>query len=47
MGYQQTWFVILQDLSGAITAEEVARYLDLKELDERLYMFEAVSAYDG
>ncbi|RWR89283.1 Small GTPase superfamily [Cinnamomum micranthum f. kanehirae] len=36
-----------QDLSGAITAEEVARYLDLKELDERLYMFEAVSAYDG
>ncbi|XP_058103898.1 uncharacterized protein LOC131247942 [Magnolia sinica] len=36
-----------QDLSGAVSAEELARYLDLKELDERLYMFEAVSAYDG
>eukprot|EP00268_Persea_americana_P002760 TRINITY_DN1084_c0_g1_i5.p1 TRINITY_DN1084_c0_g1~~TRINITY_DN1084_c0_g1_i5.p1 ORF type:complete len:210 (-),score=44.93 TRINITY_DN1084_c0_g1_i5:400-1029(-) len=36
-----------QDLPGAVTAEELARYLDLKELDERLYLFEAVSAYDG
>lgn len=36
-----------QDLSGAVSAEELARYLDLKELDERLYMFEAVSTYDG
>eukprot|EP00262_Sarcandra_glabra_P007646 TRINITY_DN20548_c0_g1_i1.p1 TRINITY_DN20548_c0_g1~~TRINITY_DN20548_c0_g1_i1.p1 ORF type:complete len:206 (+),score=43.94 TRINITY_DN20548_c0_g1_i1:266-883(+) len=36
-----------QDLSSAVSAEELARYLDLKELDERLYMFEAVSAYDG
>ncbi|GAB4845432.1 hypothetical protein Ancab_038839 [Ancistrocladus abbreviatus] len=36
-----------QDLPGAVTAEEVARYLDLKKLDERAYMFEAVSAYDG
>lgn len=36
-----------QDLAGAVSAEEVARYLDLKELDERLHMFEAVSAYDG
>ncbi|KAK1325975.1 putative ADP-ribosylation factor [Acorus calamus] len=36
-----------QDLTGAVSVEEVARYLDLKELDERLYMFEAVSAYDG
>ncbi|KAL5973620.1 hypothetical protein ACLOJK_030273 [Asimina triloba] len=35
------------DLSGALSSEELARYLDLKELDERLYMFEAVSAYDG
>ncbi|KAF8380294.1 hypothetical protein HHK36_027776 [Tetracentron sinense] len=35
------------DLAGAVSAEELARYLDLKELDERLYMFEAVSAYDG
>ncbi|KAF5195170.1 Adp-ribosylation factor [Thalictrum thalictroides] len=36
-----------QDLAGAVSAEELARYLDLKELDERLYMFEAVSTYDG
>ncbi|KAK1303382.1 hypothetical protein QJS10_CPB11g00713 [Acorus calamus] len=36
-----------RDLTGAVSVEEVARYLDLKELDERLYMFEAVSAYDG
>ena len=37
----------IQDLSTAVSAEEVARYLDLKKLDERVYMFEAVSAYDG
>ncbi|KAL5727611.1 hypothetical protein ACHQM5_000790 [Ranunculus cassubicifolius] len=36
-----------QDLNGAESAEEVSRYLDLKELDDRLHMFEAVSAYDG
>ncbi|KAF6167577.1 hypothetical protein GIB67_031160 [Kingdonia uniflora] len=36
-----------QDLAGAVSAEELARYLDLKELDERPYMFEAVSAHDG
>ncbi|XP_017700590.2 ADP-ribosylation factor-related protein 1-like isoform X2 [Phoenix dactylifera] len=36
-----------QDLPGAVSAEELARYLDLKELDGRLCMFEAVSAYDG
>ncbi|XP_072978807.1 uncharacterized protein [Typha angustifolia] len=36
-----------QDLPGAVSAEELARYLDLKKLNERLYMFEAVSAYDG
>ncbi|XP_039000143.1 ADP-ribosylation factor-like protein 2 [Hibiscus syriacus] len=36
-----------QDLSEAVTAEELARYLDLKKLDERAYMFEAVSAFDG
>ncbi|XP_020086568.1 ADP-ribosylation factor-like protein 1 isoform X2 [Ananas comosus] len=36
-----------QDLPGSISAEDVARYLDPKELDERLYMFQAVSAYDG
>ncbi|CAL9782291.1 unnamed protein product [Musa acuminata subsp. burmannicoides] len=36
-----------QDHPGAVSAEELARYLDLKELNERLYMFEAVSAYNG
>ncbi|KAL9660016.1 hypothetical protein QQ045_024826 [Rhodiola kirilowii] len=36
-----------QDLPNAISAEEIGRYLDLKKLDERIYMFEAVSAYDG
>lgn len=36
-----------QDLPGAVSAEELARYLDLKELNERPYMFQAISAYDG
>ncbi|KAJ8506867.1 hypothetical protein OPV22_007753 [Ensete ventricosum] len=36
-----------QDLAGAVSTEELGRYLDLKELNERLYMFEAVSAYNG
>ncbi|OVA14123.1 Small GTPase superfamily [Macleaya cordata] len=36
-----------QDLAGAVSADELSRYLDLKELDERQYMFEAVCAYDG
>ncbi|KAG6574170.1 ADP-ribosylation factor-related protein 1 [Cucurbita pepo subsp. pepo] len=36
-----------QDLSEAVSAEELSRYLDLKKLDERVYMFEAVSGYDG
>ncbi|KAJ0099994.1 hypothetical protein Patl1_20100 [Pistacia atlantica] len=36
-----------QDLPDAVSAEELARYLDLKKLDERVYMFEAVSGYDG
>ncbi|GAB2294044.1 hypothetical protein Dimus_028260 [Dionaea muscipula] len=36
-----------QDLPGAVTAEELARYLDLKKLDERVYMLKAISAYDG
>lgn len=40
-------FLLLQDLSEAVSSEELARYLDLKKLDERVYMFEAVSAYDG
>lgn len=37
----------MQDRAEAVSAEELARYLDLKKLDERVYMFEAVSAYDG
>uniref|UniRef100_A0A3Q7IJ31 Uncharacterized protein n=1 Tax=Solanum lycopersicum TaxID=4081 RepID=A0A3Q7IJ31_SOLLC len=36
-----------QDLADAVSAEEVARYLDLKKLDERAYTFLAVSSYDG
>ncbi|KAJ4847450.1 hypothetical protein Tsubulata_042102 [Turnera subulata] len=36
-----------QDLPGAVSAEELARYLDLKKLDERVFMFEAVSGYNG
>jgi len=36
-----------QDLPGAVSAEDLARYLDLKELNERPYMFQAISAYDG
>ncbi|XP_078433451.1 GTP-binding protein 1 [Wolffia australiana] len=36
-----------QDLPGAGSSDEVARYLDLKELDDRIYMFEAISALDG
>lgn len=37
----------MQDLSEALSAEELAQYLDLKKLDERVYMFEAASAFDG
>ncbi|KAG5375179.1 hypothetical protein IGI04_039775 [Brassica rapa subsp. trilocularis] len=36
-----------QDLPNAVSAEELDRYLDLKKLDERVYMFEAASGYDG
>ncbi|KAG0483195.1 hypothetical protein HPP92_011279 [Vanilla planifolia] len=36
-----------QDLPNAVSSEELARYLDLKELGERVYLFESVSAYDG
>lgn len=35
-----------QDLPGAIDEEELAKFLH-KELDERTYTFQAVSAYDG
>lgn len=37
----------MQDLAESVSAEELARYLDLKKLDERVYMYEAVSSYDG
>ena len=37
----------MQDLPEAVSAEELSRYLDLKKLDERVCMFEAVSGYDG
>lgn len=40
-------FANKQDLDEAVSAEELARYLDLKKLDERVYMFEAVSGFDG
>ncbi|KAH9607485.1 hypothetical protein KSS87_019382 [Heliosperma pusillum] len=36
-----------QDISSSESADEVARYLDLKKLDERAYIFKGVSAYDG
>ncbi|XP_047335168.1 ADP-ribosylation factor-related protein 1-like [Impatiens glandulifera] len=36
-----------QDLSEALTSEELGRYLDLKKLDERAYMFKDVSSYNG
>ncbi|WVZ57175.1 hypothetical protein U9M48_007594 [Paspalum notatum var. saurae] len=36
-----------QDLPGVIDDEELAKFLHLKELDERPYMFQAVSAYNG
>lgn len=36
-----------QDLEDAVPADEIARYLDLKKLGERVYTFQAVSASDG
>ncbi|CAN6294829.1 unnamed protein product [Urochloa humidicola] len=36
-----------QDLPGVVNDEELAKFLNLKELDERPCMFQAVSAYDG
>ncbi|XP_034692500.1 ADP-ribosylation factor-related protein 1-like [Vitis riparia] len=36
-----------QDLDNAASSDELARYLDLKNLDERIYIFEAVSTFDG
>ena len=37
----------LQDREGAVPADELAQYLDLKKLNEREYAFQAVSATDG
>ncbi|KAI3686752.1 hypothetical protein L1987_80437 [Smallanthus sonchifolius] len=34
-------------LGDAVSAEELARYLDLKKSDERAYTFEGVSCYNG
>ncbi|CAK9136789.1 unnamed protein product [Ilex paraguariensis] len=39
--------LLCQDLADSVSVEELARYLDLKKLDERAYTFEAVSGYDG
>ncbi|CAH9141257.1 unnamed protein product [Cuscuta epithymum] len=36
-----------QDLAEAVSVEELDRYLDLKKLDERVYNYQAVSAYEG
>ncbi|XP_073274680.1 uncharacterized protein [Primulina huaijiensis] len=36
-----------QDLEEAVSSDELARYLDLKKLDERVYTFQSVSAFDG
>ncbi|KAK6121693.1 hypothetical protein DH2020_044561 [Rehmannia glutinosa] len=36
-----------QDLEDAVSADELAQYLDLKKLDERVYTFQAVSSFDG
>ncbi|CAL4914734.1 unnamed protein product [Urochloa decumbens] len=36
-----------QDLPGVVNDEELAKFFNLKELDERPCMFQAVSAYDG
>ena len=38
---------LFQDISGASSSDEVARYLDLKELNDRIYMFVAISAHEG
>lgn len=40
-------YCTLQDLEDAVSADELAQYLDLKKLDERVYTFQAVSAFDG
>jgi ADP-ribosylation factor related protein 1 len=34
-------------LPGAVIAEELDKYLDLKELNDRPSLVQAISAYDG
>ena len=36
-----------QDLPGVFSDEELSRHMHLKELNERPYRCQAVSAYDG
>ncbi|KAH6783917.1 GTP-binding protein 1 [Perilla frutescens var. hirtella] len=36
-----------QDLEEAVSTDELSRYLDVNKLDERIYKFQAVSAFDG
>ncbi|KAJ7551423.1 hypothetical protein O6H91_06G014900 [Diphasiastrum complanatum] len=40
-------FANKQDVEDASSAEEISRYLDLKELNEQLSMVQGVSAHDG
>ncbi|CAM6047265.1 unnamed protein product [Sphagnum compactum] len=40
-------FANKQDLPGAVIAEELDKYLDLKELNDRPSLVQAISAYDG
>jgi hypothetical protein len=37
----------LQDLPDSISAEELANYFDLKELNEHPHLFQSISAFDG
>ncbi|KAK6135316.1 hypothetical protein DH2020_030958 [Rehmannia glutinosa] len=36
-----------QDLEEVVSTDELAQYLDVKRLDERVFTFQAVSAFDG
>ncbi|EFJ27750.1 ARF-like GTPase [Selaginella moellendorffii] len=40
-------FANKQDVQGAVTAEELTTFLDLKEIDERPSFVKEISAYDG
>jgi hypothetical protein len=39
--------LFVQDLPGVISDEELSRRMHLKELNDRPYRCQAVSAYDG